>query len=214
LQSAHRISPQDDSDFYPTGPWGARAGAELVKRLDPGATKAWDPCCGAGHMVHGLRDYFPTVVASDLLAYNGNSLFDFTARVASPVRADWIFGNPPFKALNEFIELGLARARRGLAIVAKLSTLETLGRYDLVHGEQGHAVFAPFIERLPMHKGRWEPKGSTAASYAWFIWFKPGVGFPRPVVLGAPRAVTIPIPPGTRERLTRADDAERFGVRG
>ncbi|MBX3480103.1 MAG: hypothetical protein KF842_06860 [Caulobacter sp.] len=214
LMSAHRVSPVDDADFYPTPPWGARAGAELVQALDPGGWTAADPCCGAGHMVHGLADYFPRVIGSDLYAYDGNPLFDFVGGTAYPRAVDWFFFNPPFNRLAEFIETGLAQARRGVACLMRVAGLETTGRFDLMHGAGGHDVFAPFAERLPMHKGRWEPEGSSAAFYAWHVWTKPCVGLVKPVLLGAPRAVTVPIGPGTRTRLTRDSDAVLFGVRG
>lgn len=213
LMSAHRVSPSSDADFYPTPVWAARAMADLILQLDPPARSVWEPCCGAGHMVHGLKDSFERVVASDLLSYDGNALFNFAAPGPSPVRTDWVAFNPPFKLLGEFIERGLERARRGVAVLARVATLETSGRFDLVHGEAGHTVFAPFAERVPMHKGRWEPEGSSAAFYAVFIWFQPGVGFPRPLAMGQRRAVTIPFPPGTQARFERADDAALFGVR-
>lgn len=214
LMGAHRVSPAADADFYPTPPWAARAMADLILRLDPSARSVWEPCCGAGHMVHGLRDYFADVVASDLLAYDGNALFDFTQPGPAPVRKDWIAFNPPFNRLAEFIDRALERAGRGVAVLSRVATLETMGRFDLVHGAQGHAVFAPFAERVPMHKGRWEPDGRSAAFYAVLLWFKPVVGFVRPQVLGEPRAVTIPFPPGTQDRFERPGDVERFGVRG
>jgi hypothetical protein len=214
LMSAHRVSAVDDADFYPTPPWGARAGAEIVLAIDPAARVAADPCCGAGHMVHGLKDYLPRVVASDLHAYNGNALFDFIGGKPYPVAVDWFFMNPPFNRLGEFIEAGLAQARRGVACLMRVAGQESGGRFDLMHGPGGHDIFLPFAERLPMHKGRYEPEGSSAAFYAWHVWAKPCVGLVKPVVLGAPRAVTVAIPPGTRARLTRDTDAQMFGVRG
>ena len=58
---------------------------------------------------------------------------------------------------------------------------------------------APFIERLPMQLGEWDPDGSSAACYAWFFFHK-----------GAPRLPVRPIPPGTKDRLHRAADVRRF----
>lgn len=214
LQNAHRVSPADDPDFYPTPPWGARAGAELVLALDPQARTAWEPACGIGTMVHGLGPWFSQVWASDAYSYDGNAIWDFTQDGPGPVQADWIFSNPPFSLAEVFIRLALARARRGVAMLMRVAALETISRHPLMYGERGHAVFAPFCERLPMHRGRYEPDGSTAAFYAWFIWFAAGVGFARPQVMGQARPVTIEIPPGTCARLTRPEDAELFGVRG
>jgi hypothetical protein len=96
-------------------------------------------------------------------------------------------------------------AKRGVAVLCRMAFLESAARYDLHFGaENGLTVMAPFIERVPMQLGSWDPKGSTATAYAWFVYDKQ---FP------SPAPVIRPIPPGTRVRLTRADDAARFGVR-
>jgi hypothetical protein len=64
---------------------------------------------------------------------------------------------------------------------------------------------APFAERVPMVKGRWDPEASSATAYAWFIWRKTPLGG-----LDASPCTVIPIPPGTRARLTKVSDMERF----
>ena len=35
-------------DYFPTPPWAARAGGELIRRLDPPARTCWEPACGDG----------------------------------------------------------------------------------------------------------------------------------------------------------------------
>ena len=61
---ASRAEPPGALDFFPTPPWAARAGGELIQRLDPGAWNCWEPACGQGHMAHGLLDYFEAGVFS------------------------------------------------------------------------------------------------------------------------------------------------------
>lgn len=215
LMSAHRLSPPDDADLYPTPPWGGRAGAELVKQLDPLAWSAWECACGPGHLTYALRDYFGQVEASDAFDYGWNPIYDFTTPGPSPFDVDWIVTNPPFNRSADFIRLALARARRGVALLMRTQALDSLGRHPLMYGAQPLTVLAPFCERLPMHKGRWEPDGSTAAFYSWFIWLKPcawGVVGPPPVVMGKARPWVMDIPPGTKVRLSRPDDAARWGA--
>ncbi|WP_337186597.1 hypothetical protein [Phenylobacterium sp.] len=215
LLSAHRVSPDDDEDFYPTPPWAARAGGERILALDPRARSAWEPACGAGHMVHGLTDYFAVVHASDAWPYDGNRILDFTGPADGAPRADWIVTNPPFNQAEAFIRLGWERARRGLALLMKISALESVGRHGLLTCDCPLTMVMPFAERVPMHKGRWEPEGSTAAFYAWFVWLKPALRPERFMARtpdGGRVAGTWPIPPKTRDRLTRPDDAGRFGV--
>lgn len=55
-------------------------------------------------------------------------------------------------------------------------------------------IVAPFVERIPMFRGRIDPTGSSATSYTWLVWIK-GIN-PRPVVW---------IPP-CRKALERAGD--------
>jgi hypothetical protein len=61
VMSSRVATAPDELDYFPTPPWAARAGAELIKRLDPAARSCWEPACGQGHMAHGLADYFAEV---------------------------------------------------------------------------------------------------------------------------------------------------------
>ncbi|MBW8815576.1 MAG: hypothetical protein JF588_19315 [Caulobacterales bacterium] len=205
-----------DPDFFPTPPWGARAGAELVKRLDPRARSVWEPACGAGHMVHGLKDYFPRLVASDAYAYDGNAICDFLDPAESyPGMVDWVITNPPFKLAQPFVRRAWSVASRGVAMLLRVGFLESAGRYGLLYGgDPGLTLWSPFIERLPMTEGRWEPDASSATFYAWFFWLKPQLRPERFMarIGGELRPGTEPIPPGTETRLTHPDDARLFGA--
>jgi hypothetical protein len=223
--NAHRVvmasrqpTSPDDPDFFPTPPWGARAGGELIKRLDPRLASIWEPCCGAGHMVHGLKDY-GLVWASDAYGYDGNMIADFlddgaAESMAAAFAPDWIVGNPPFNQIEAFIRQAWRLAPRGVAMLMRAAALESVGRHSLLYRDCPLTVFAPFSERLPMAKGRWEPDLSSAAFYAWFIWLKPALRPQRFMArLGGDWfPATVPIPPGSEVRLTRADDALLFGA--
>lgn len=213
MRDANRDRSADDQDFYPTPVWAARAGGELVKKLDPRARTAWEPACGAGHMVHGLRDYFDVVHASDAYAYDGNAIRDFLVDGPGP-DVDWIITNPPFVRLEQFVRLAHQRARRGVAMLARVAALESIGRHTLLTADAPLTVFAPFSERVPMHKGRWEPDGATAAFYGWFVWLKPELRPARMMarIGGELRPATDWIAPGAEIRLTRADDVRLFGA--
>lgn len=217
--ASRQPTADDDLDFFPTPPWGARAGAELIKRLDPRVRRVWEPACGAGHMVHGLKDYFADVCATDVAAYDGNLIGDFldddwTSRAVTWFQPDWIVTNFAFSEAEEFVRRAWDLAPRGVAMLARAGFIETVGRYSLLYRDCPLTVFAPFSERLPMCKGRWEPDGSTAAFYAWFVWLKPEM---RPQRFMARIGndyypATVPIPPGTAARLTHPDDSRLFGA--
>jgi hypothetical protein len=207
---ASRDPKSDSVDFFPTPPWGGRAGAELVLQLDPSARSVWECAAGAGHMAHGLRDYFPVVFESDAYDYGrGVPLFDFAAGPAHPApwRPDWVVTNPPFALTERFIRLAYARAGRGVAMLMRLAMLEGQGRDRLFYDQVPLAASAPFAERLPMVKGRWEPEASSASAYAWFFWLKPAAGGARRWARGpSSGARLLRIPAGTRKRLERPSD--------
>lgn len=201
----------DDLDYFPTPPWAARAGGELIRSIDPQARTAWEPACGGGHMAHGLTDYFgggvwPTDIHDHQGPIRPRFIGDFVRgdldEVGDP-RADWIVTNPPFVLGEAFVRTAWARARRGVAMLLRLQFLEGAARFRLFHELPLYAV-APFAERVPMVKGRWDPTASSATAYAWFLWIKPGVeGFGE-----APRVMFIA--PGTRARLARPEDVTMF----
>jgi hypothetical protein len=190
-------------EFFPTPPWAARAGAELVRFLDPEACRIWEPACGQGHMVGGLMDYGFMIRASDIHSFGFGEVLDFLQEQPDEEPScDWIFTNPPFKTAAEFVRLGLKRARRGVALLLRIQFLEGGERYQVLHGPEPLTTVAVFAERVPMTLGRWDPKSSTATGYAWFVWMKGAK--PRPL---------MGIQPGAKRRLTRPDDASRWGAR-
>lgn len=215
FSGAHRVTEAgDDVDFFPTQPWAGRAGAEIIKQLDPCAAIAWEPACGAGHMVHGLNGMLPAVVASDAYLYDGNVVHDFLGDEPLPFGVvDWVVTNPPFSNIPGFIRRAWAVSRRGVALLMPARVMEGVERHALLYGECPVTIIAPFSERLPMHRACYDPSRSTAAFYAWFIWLKPCMR-PRRFMVRMPRRDggfdwrpgVMPIEPGTKKRLFRRSD--------
>lgn len=210
---AHRDPDADDVDFFPTAPWAARAGGEVIRLFDPVARTCWEPACGPGMMVHGLRDYFDVVHASDAYLYDGNVIHDFVGAAASPWSVDWIVTNPPFAPGEAFIRRAYAEAKRGVAMLMRTAVLEGQGRHRLLYGDCPLTAVAPFSERLPIVKGRYDPEATSAAFYSWFIWIKPELR-PRRFMArvgGVSRPAVVDIAPGARVRLFRDSDL-KFAV--
>jgi hypothetical protein len=194
----------DVLDYFPTPPWAARAGGELIGALDPGRWTCWEPACGEGHMIEGLAEYFAAVIGSDVFDYGAAKVVrDFLAPGPDSqptASADWIVTNPPFKSGEAFVRTAWPRARRGVAMLLRLAFLEGAARHQLLYRDCPLTVVAPFAERVPMVKGRWDPEASSATAYAWFIWLKPGV-------TGADeRCRVVPIAPGAKVRLSKTSD--------
>lgn len=210
----------DGLDYFPTPPWAARAGAELITNLDPQARTAWEPAAGGGHMAHGLADYFAEVRRSDVFDHGcdfaeANFLTAEAEQLVGDWRPDWVITNPPFKQGEAFARRGWQFARRGVAMLLRLQFIEGVGRHALFTRDCPLTVFAPFCERVPMVEGRWDPEASSATGYAWFIWIKPKAAWADQRTLAAMKLetpVVIWVPPGTRERLSKPADLEHFGV--
>jgi ParB-like chromosome segregation protein Spo0J len=201
---ASRHEHADSLDFSPTPPWATRA---LVERVFPAMkishaslTSVAEPAAGEGHMAEVLREYFATVVCSDVHDYGcGDAVQDFLASEVA-VDVDWIITNPPFGDKAERFALkAIDQARVGVAIFARLQWLETVGRYEHLFRDHPPTQLAFFVERVSLCMGRWEPKGGTATAYIWLVWVKGRS--PRPPLW---------IPPNCKKTLTRPDDAGRF----
>jgi hypothetical protein len=197
-----------DLDFFPTPPWAARACAELILKLDPAAENVWEPACGQKHFAAPLSEFFD-VCATDIHSYGPNTMvMDFLDRKAqSPApfylpQIDWVVTNPPFSLAKEFALRGLEVACKGVLLLCRVALLESEGRQELLYtGDHPLTVLAPFVERVPMQLGSWDPELRSATAYAAFVWIKGA----------APRA-PMPILAGTRARLWKPDDVERFAV--
>jgi hypothetical protein len=198
-----RREPPAALDYFPTPPWATRA---LFRHVLPALgidaiASVWEPACGEGHMAAVITELARgPVVASDIYSYGyGTAPVDFLhdAPITSP---KWIITNPPFSTACEFTLRALDLAGEGVAMLVRTQWIEGVGRYEKLFRDRPPALYAPFVERVPMVKGRWDPHASTATSYAWFVWCKDIAGLPR----------IYWIPPGCRGALTQDDDRQRF----
>jgi hypothetical protein len=170
---AQRYEPKDSLDNFPTPPWATRALLEhVISPQELRMQSCWEPACGEGHMAKVLDEYFGTVYASDIHPYGYGSTRDFLDD-GTYQDVDWIITNPPFKQAEEFVVKALSIARRGVAMLARTVFAESVGRYERLFSTTPPTKVAIFSERVPIFKERLDPKGSTATSYAWFVWEAP-----------------------------------------
>ncbi len=177
---AQRHEPHDSLDDFPTQCWGTRALCEHVIYPGPDAT-CWEPACNRGYMVRPLQEYFRRVYASDIHNYSDEFdgqewIEDFLWGVGAPnaienKHIDWIITNPPFRLAEQFIERARSIARVGVCMLVRTQFLEGIGRHDRLFSKTPPSVIAQFSERLPLVKGRVDPKVSTATSYCWVCWW-------------------------------------------
>jgi hypothetical protein len=127
-------------------------------------------------MSNTLAEFFNTTEASDAYPYGHHHwLWDFIAddhRTDQRWVADWIITNPPFKLAEEFCRIAIRRANIGVAMLVRTTFLEGVGRHRDLFSITPPTYVLQFTERVPMHRGRLEERGSTATSYCWLVWIK------------------------------------------
>jgi hypothetical protein len=200
---AQRSEPRDSLDDFPTPPWATRALVEhaLTDMPELSQQTVWEPTCNRGYMSRALSPYFSEVISSDVFPYGYGEVADFLApNVQRDV--DWVITNPPFRLAEKFILKALNHTKVGVAMLARTSFLEGIGRYKRLYSVRPPTRVAQFTERVPMVKGRLDAKVSTATSYCWAIWLQNSTGKPE---FGW-------IPP-CRKALTKPGDYEQQGNR-
>lgn len=200
---ARRVEPADSLDYFPTPPWATRAGCEHVLgplhyNDDMASFSALDPACGEGHMALGLADYFGDVRAADIFPYGFGDVQDFLHPDYVPEPVDWIITNPPFNRGLDFVRKALRHARQGVAVLVRAGFLEGEDRYARLFFPFKPTLVAHYVERVPMHRGRWVIDGTTATAYCWLVWARGAQPLP-PVWI-----------PKSRKILSRPDDWLRF----
>jgi len=169
---SQRIEAPDSLDDFPTPPWATRALIEHVIRDKSALAEitCLEPACGAGHMAKVLNEYFSEVHAADVSDYGYGQIRDFLSYPYSAGAYDWVITNPPFRLAEDFVLRAIDVARVGVAILARTVFLESAGRYRAIFEHSPPNVFAQFVERVPMVKGRLDKSATTATGYCWLIW--------------------------------------------
>lgn len=170
---SQRTEAQDSLDDFPTPPWATRALMEHVikERASISGMTCLEPACGVGHMAKVLQEYFRKVDCADVKDYGFGRVQDYLT-FAPKTKLDWIITNPPFRLSQDFVLNALEQAEKGVAILARTVFLESSGRYRAIFQHKPPTIFAQFVERVPMVKGRLDKAATTATGYCWLVWDK------------------------------------------
>lgn len=170
---AQRNEDKDSLDYFPTPLWATRALCEVVLNKDIIENQVcWEPACGEGHMSRALSEYFKQVNTSDIHDYGMGNVHNFLeTNTRLDYGVDWIITNPPFNRAEDFVKTALSIAKVGVAVLCRATWMESSKREPFFEENQ-LSIFAPFIGRVAMFKGKIDRKGASATAYAWFVWIK------------------------------------------
>jgi hypothetical protein len=159
-----RLELLPDAAVGGAGGRGADQRHRSPARPAPPGWTCWEPACGPGHMAHGLAPYFRTVRCTDIHDHGGEGpalhlrLPGCGGDAYEPV--DWIVTNPPFAKAAEFVAAGLRRARRGVAILARVTLLrERHPVRDVLRGAAAALRLRPVLRARADDPGRLGPEG-------------------------------------------------------
>lgn len=194
-----RLPSSDDLEFFPTPPWATRALCTFLDRRGLARGTCWEPCCGQGHMVHALREYFEYVAGSDVFDYGkGFPVVDALDPATKVPPVQWVISNPAF-TMAERIALKVLDAPTfpSLALLVRSNWAEGETRFHKVFAKRRPTWILQFSERVPMIEAAWDPEASTATAYAWFVWAR-GLPFEQTVFDW--------FPPGQKQKHTHLRD--------
>jgi hypothetical protein len=169
MPTSRRIVDSSGEDFYPTPAWATRALLGCESFLG----SIWEPACGNGAIAKVLiEEHGLDVRCSDLFDRGfGETGLDFLT-TDSQTWWDNIITNPPFNLAEDFVHIGLRTIRSKLALLLRLSFLESTKRYDSIFSKKPPARVWIFSERITFYPNGLQTAGSGTLAYAWFVWDK------------------------------------------
>jgi hypothetical protein len=122
-------------------------------------------------MVRPLGEHFGKVIASDIYDYGaGYPQHDYLFGEDLAGKESWTISNPPFRLAEQFIVQAIQHSRHGVAMIVRSAFLEGIGRYRNLFSQIPPTDILQFSERVPMVKGRYDHKASSATAYCWLVW--------------------------------------------
>lgn len=150
-------------DFYRTPP-GATLALLEVEQFDH---HIWEPACGDGAISEVLKRQGFNVISSDLIDRGYGHTQNFFS--FNEAMADTIITNPPFRWAEEFVEHAKALGVTTIALLLKLTFLETQERSFMLERTKLSRVWV-FRDRLTMTRNGEPSRNGGMIAYAWFVW--------------------------------------------
>lgn len=178
-------------DYYATPPEEVTNILKVMNLEITAQDRVLDPCCGGGHMMKGIKDYFPRVtlagtdikdrrtdLVTDLenkynVAANYGEKYDFLSEDYPVEECEYIIMNPPYSVITPFVNHALDIANRGVLMLGRLQFLEGEKRYNEVLKDNPPTTVYVYVDRIACYKnGDFSIKPNSIQAYAWFYWDK------------------------------------------
>lgn len=165
-------------DYYQTPAWAT----EALLKAEHFSGNVLEPCCGAGAISRVLEDYNFSVCSADIRTddnvYGKQGMDILNIKKDDTRGIDNIITNPPYNNAQAVIEKSLELADKKVAMLLKLTFLESGKRYKFFKDTPLKNVWV-FCKRVTMHpEGVKKPKNSGTITFAWFVWERGYTGKP------------------------------------
>lgn len=156
-------------DFYQTPTWCI----EKLLEKEKFSKKIWEPCSWSWAISKVLEKNWYDVLSTELRTDEnvywlwGKNFLEIENKLDMD-----IVTNPPYFIAQKFIEHSLDIWWNKVAMLLKLSFLESTWRYDFFKNTPLKKVYV-FCKRVNMYpEWQQQPKNSWTIAYAWYIWEK------------------------------------------
>jgi len=156
-------------DFYQTPTWCI----DKLLEKEIFNKNIHEPCSWAGAISKVLEKAWYNVLSQDIREDKGVYWEKWQDLLQYDKPKFWdIVTNPPYFIAKEFIEKSLTLTEWKVAMLLKLSFLESKWRYEFFKNTPLKKVYV-FCKRVNMYP-EWQPmpKNSWTIAYAWYIWEK------------------------------------------
>lgn len=175
---------RDALDYYST-PVSEVENILKTMNLDLKDKIVLEPCCGGGHMVQGILNFYGDkdfkLIATDVkeretdykFNHEAGLEFNFLDDNYPYTDVDFIIMNPPYSTIEPFTMKALEIAEDGVLLLGRLQFLEGEKRFKNIFKQNPPTDVYVYVDRIACFKnGDVKQKMASAQAYAWFYWDK------------------------------------------